>query len=261
MPHIETSEGTIFFSDHRRDELAHLPLVLVHGAGGSRLDWPGELRRLPAANAIALDLPGHGKSPGPGCKSVEAYAKVIIAFMDALELPQVYLMGHSMGGAIAQQMALDYAGRVAGLILIGTGAKLRVHPDILDRIKTDKEAVANLLADWFWSGSKPEASRNGTYESNMDADTEVLYHDYAACNVFDIRDRLGEIRVPVLVISGTEDRMTALNYGEYLRDNLPDAELVVVEGGGHMMALEQPDVVTDAVKDWLDAQHEQAGDG
>jgi pimeloyl-ACP methyl ester carboxylesterase len=257
MPFIETTEGRLFFSDHRTTDSPHLPLILVHGAGGSRLDWPKSLRRLPVANTIVLDLPGHGKSAGPARQSIADYAKVAVAFMDALRLNEALLMGHSMGGAVVQQLALDYPDRVVGLILIGTGAKLRVHPLILDRILSDQSAVANLLAEWFWSPDTPADVRQMTVEGNMAVDPQTLFHDYAACDAFDIRSRLHEIRAPVLVISGDQDRMTPVNYGEYLREHLPLAELVVIKGGGHMMALEQPDLVAEAVQGWLERQYTQ----
>jgi pimeloyl-ACP methyl ester carboxylesterase len=257
MPFIDTREGRLFFSDHRTIDSPYLPLILVHGAGGSRLDWPKSLRRLPIANTIVLDLPGHGKSDGPGRQSVAAYANIVIAFMDALELSEAMFMGHSMGGAVVQQLALDYPDTVAGLILIGTGAKLRVHPLILDRILSDPEAVARLLAEWFWGPDVSADVRRMTLEANTAINPQVLYYDYAACDVFDIRSRLHEIHLPVLVISGDQDRMTPVKYGAYLRDHLSSAELVVIEGGGHMMALEQPELVTSAVQVWLEQQYMQ----
>lgn len=258
MPHITTNTGRLYLADHRKTDSPYRPVLLIHGAGGSHLDWPAGLRRLPQANAIALDLPGHGKSDPPGRSSIDAYAQDVIALLDALELDRVILAGHSMGGAIAQTLALSTPQRVAGLILVGTGARLRVHPDILDRVRTEPEAVAALLKDWMWGPGTPDEMRQIGYQQMLQTPPDVTYGDYLACNGFNLMDRLGDIQAPALVIGGSEDRMTAPKYAEYLRDNIPRAALIMVEGGGHMMALEQPAVVLAAIERWLEAQHHAA---
>lgn len=251
MPFAQTPNGRIYFADHRRVDSRYMPVLLIHGAGGSHLDWSAELRRLPEANAIAPDLPGHGKSPAPGRRSVEAYAADIVGLMDALDLPKAIIAGQSMGGAIAQMMALDYAARVAGLILIGTGAKLSVHPDILNRVLEYQDEVAALLKDWYWAENTEDHLREGTYQQLMATPAEIIHGDYAACNQFDVRERLSQIAAPTLVIGGTQDRMTPHKYSVYLQEHIPDAQLFSVEGGGHMMVLEYPRVVASAVREWL----------
>jgi len=251
MPLIETTTGSLFFADHRAAESPYPPVVLVHGAGGSHLDWPPQLRRLPKASVIAVDLPGHGKSPGPGRNSVSAYAADIIALLDLLKIPQAIIAGHSMGGAIAQTMALDHTGRVAGLILVGTGARLRVHPDILQRFLAEPEAIAALFKDWMWGENAPDSLRQTGYEQLLKTPPEVTHGDYHACNVFDVMERLGQITAPTLIIGGTADKMTPLKYAAHLQTHIPNSQLVTVEGGGHMMALEQPELVAQAIQDWL----------
>lgn len=255
MPLIQPAG--IYIADHRKAESPYTPTIFVHGAGGSHLDWSAQLRRLPEANAIVLDLPGHGKSPAPGRTSVKAYAADVIALMDTLDLPQAIIAGQSMGGAIAQTIGLDYADRAAGLILIGTGAKLRVHSDILDRILVNQHEVATLLKDWYWTPDSPDALREATYQQLMAAPAQVIHDDYQACDQFDIRERLSSITAPTLVIGGTRDQMTPLKYSTYLRDSIPNAQLVTIEGGGHMMVLEFPDAVANAVRDWLNKRYDR----
>jgi pimeloyl-ACP methyl ester carboxylesterase len=248
MPTIETSHGAIYYADQRRDDAQHPPLLLIHGAGGSRLDWPRELRRL---NALVIDLPGHGKSGGTGSDTIEAYTQTISAFLQALDVPRAVLGGHSMGGAISMTLALEQPQQVAGLLLVGTGAKLKVHAKILDNIQKEQDKVGSLLKTWMWGVHTLEDTRQRGYEMFMQIDPHVVYRDYLACNRFDIRDRLHEITAPTLVIGGSNDRMTPLHYSEYLRDHIPGAELVVIEGGGHLMALEDPEQVSTAVERWL----------
>src|SRR3990172_8247543 len=129
MPLLEPSG--IWYADHRDPTVHRPPLLLIHASCGSQQDWPAERRRLPEASAIAPDLPGHGRSKGPGRSSVGAYAADMVALLDELKLQQAVVVGFSMGAAAALLMALHHKARVAGLILIGAGAQIRVNPAIL----------------------------------------------------------------------------------------------------------------------------------
>jgi pimeloyl-ACP methyl ester carboxylesterase len=251
MPLINTANGSIWFVDHR-DVTVHLPVtILVHGAGGTHLDWPAELRRLPEANAIVVDLPGHGRSPGSGRQTVGAYAADIIAVMDALRLPQAIIGGHSMGGAIATTMALQYPARVLGLILIGTGAKLGVRPDILNGIMTETSRTVALLVGLYYGKTGTDSMRRRSTQRLMEFSPLIVSQDYAACNLFDIREHVGQIKQPTLIVGGTDDKLTPFKFSEFLHEKIMGSVLVKVEGGGHMMMLEQPEFVAEAVRKWL----------
>jgi len=252
MPFLETTAGRLYYTDHRKDDSPFTPTILIHGAGGSRLDWPQQLRRLPEANAITVDLPGHGKSDGPGRDRVDDYAQVIIGLLDGLDLREVFVCGHSMGGAIAQTLALDYSERISGVILVATGAKLTVHPDILNQVIEHQGKVAEVLSQWLWGDGAPEEMRQNGYDQLMKLSPEVIYDDYVACNHFDVRDRLHEIAAPTLIISGTEDKMTFHKYSIYLQEQITHSQLVPIEKGGHMVTLEYPDQVAGAVQGWID---------
>ncbi len=252
MPLLTTARVPIWYSEHNPAPPAQQPpLLLVHGAGGTHEDWSAALRTLPNTRVIAPDLPGHGSSPEPGRASVADYAADMVALLDALGIDRAVIGGHSMGGAVALTLALEHTARAAGLVLVGTGAKLGVHPDILNKVYTDLPGVARTITAWAWAEGLEAQVYANSYAGILANNPDVLYHDYAACNAFDVRARLGEIRVPVLVVGGTADRMAAYKYSEYLRDQIADATLFTVQGGGHMLALEQPQVVADAVRDWL----------
>jgi pimeloyl-ACP methyl ester carboxylesterase len=245
------AENGIWYADHRDPTVHQMPVLMVHGAGGTHLDWPAELRRMPEANAIIPDLPGHGRSKGDSRINISGYAADIIGLMDVLKLPKAIILGHSMGGAVALTTALHYPNRVHGLILIGTGAKLGVHPDILNGLVTSYEKTVQMIVDWQWAEGYDQRKRLG-FKRLMETPPKVLLDDFAATNHFDLREQVAQIRVPALIIGGTADGMTPFKFSTYLHEQIAGSQLVKVEGGGHMMALEQPDVVADAVRRWLD---------
>jgi len=249
MSSIESHRGTFWIEDNRHETPVTL---LIHGAGGSHIHFPSQLRHLPEANAVVPDLCGHGSSPGEGHSTIADYAMDMVALLDALHVDKAIIGGHSMGGAIAMTLALDYPERVQGLILMSTGAKLSVHPDILNGVLAEFAQTARLLMDWQWHEHADQDVREVVgYLTLMSTLPQIVYGDYAACNVFDVRARLGEIRVPTLIISGSSDRLTPPRYAEYLREHIAGSKLVLVEHGAHMVTQEQPQVITDAVRQWL----------
>ncbi|MGD8968887.1 MAG: alpha/beta hydrolase [Anaerolineae bacterium] len=230
-------------------------LVLVHGAGGSRLHWPSRLRRMPDATVYTLDLPGHARSKGDGCETIDCYVEAVVAFLDAVAVDQAVIVGHSMGGAIGQALALKASERVSALVLVGTGARLRVAPAILEGIKDDFEETIGLITRYAWSPDADPSLMELGRDALRETGAGVLLGDFVACDRFDIMDRLAEISVPTLVIGGSADKLTPLKYAHYLAENIPDARLVTVEGAGHMVMLEQPEQVTDAVKGFVMASY------
>jgi pimeloyl-ACP methyl ester carboxylesterase len=250
-PYTILTTGRIWYAQNRPPTPDRPPLILIHGAGGDHLHWPPELRRISGRSVLALDLPGHGRSDGPGRGRIEDYAADVAGFLEALGVTRAVLGGHSMGGAIAQMIALDHPERVAGLVLIGTGAKLRVAPALLDVILTDSEAVLTLMADWAFGPAAPAELKELGTKAMGETEPAVLHGDFTACDLFDIRDRLAEIRVPTLVIGGTADKMMPLRFSRYLADQISGAQLEILEGAGHMMALEQPAGVVAAVTEFL----------
>ena len=250
MPYAETAVGTLFYtlSPGRQDAPT---LILVHGAGGARLHWPAELRRLPGATVYTLDLPGHGRSQGQGCDTIAAYADSVAAFFHAVGIEQAVIVGHSMGGAIAMTMALDFADHVAGLVLIGTGARLRVAPAILEGIRNDFDGTTELITRFAWAPEAPSRLIKLGQRALQETGPDVLLADFMACDRFDVMERLREIETPTLVIAGSVDQLTPVKYARFAAEHIHDARLVVVEGAGHMAMLERPTEVTQAIRDLL----------
>jgi pimeloyl-ACP methyl ester carboxylesterase len=160
-----------------------------------------------------------------------------------------------MGGAIVQTLALDQSEHVAGLILVGTGGRLRVHPDILALSSSEEgfsEAVGTIL-DWSYSDTADRGLVELAGERMAQVPAHVIHADYLACDRFDVLTRLGEISCPTLVICGSKDQLTPPKYSHYLVEHIPNATLLTIEGAGHMAMLEQPEAITSSILEFINA--------
>jgi len=246
----------LFYAAYGEDIAGQPPVVLVHGAGGTHLHWPPQVRRLAGARVLALDLPGHGQSATAGASeqaasSIETKTEAVLAVLDALGIERAMVVGHSMGGALALALALAKPERVAGLGLVGTGARLRVAPEILDGLRRDFAGTVAAVVERMFGPMAPERLKALALERMLEVDARVLRADWEACNEFDVRERLGEIAAPALVVTGSADVMTPEKHGRYLAEKLPKARLHVEEGAGHMVMLERPEAVAQVLGEWV----------
>jgi pimeloyl-ACP methyl ester carboxylesterase len=154
-----------------------------------------------------------------------------------------------MGGAIAQQFALQSPQKLSGLILVGTGVRLRVHPTILEATSdpTRSEEAVDMIIDWSFSESAPERLVELAHRRMLEVDLNVIHDDFVACNNFDVMERVSEIKLPALVICGESDRLTPMKYSQFLIDQLGRASLERVPEAGHMVMLEKPELVAEAI--------------
>ncbi|GBD11790.1 2-hydroxy-6-oxo-6-phenylhexa-2,4-dienoate hydrolase [bacterium HR23] len=229
-----------------------MQLVFVHGAGGSSLSFTYQVRYF-GKMADAVDLPGHPK--GKPCTSVPAYAEWVRGYIWAKGYTDVVLVGHSMGGAIAQWYGLHYPEELVGLVLIGTGARLRVRPDILQMCQ---DAITDPVKRQEWLQMReqglakvPPEIKPLLLERTNQVGPAVQLNDFLCCDKFDIMDRVREIRLPTLVIVGTEDIMTPVKYADYLARNIPGAQEVVIQDATHSVALEKPEEVNRAIEEFV----------
>lgn len=253
MPTIQVAEQEIYYA--ARGSYG-APFVLIHGAGDNHLCWNGQLAALAhVARGYALDLPGHGRSRGAGCKTILDYALATREFLDALQIERAVILGVSMGGAIAQTMALEFPERILGLGLIGTGAKLSVAPAFLRGLEDDFENTARELAQNYFFAAAPLELSAKSAASLLATGAVVTRADFAACDAFDARARVGEIRAPTLIVCGAQDRLTPPRYAEFLAQRIAGAELRLIENAGHLAMLEQAKEFNRILKAWM-ARHE-----
>jgi pimeloyl-ACP methyl ester carboxylesterase len=242
MPTVEIEGRTIYYvtgvngiAPGRRN------IIFVHGAGGNAFAWQNQRRGLDrGVNTICVDLPGHGQSSGPGCASIAEYSQWLNLFVDSLSLRGVIAAGHSMGGGVILEAAMEYPEMLEALILVGSGARLRVSSEILESLESDfKTAAEQLLRKCYGPESSKKLIKWGL-EHLSDEVPEVVMDDFRACNDFDRMEDIAQIKKPALVLCGSEDNMTPPKYSQYLAEKLQRATLRIVEKAGHMAMLEKP---------------------
>lgn len=250
MPGVNTARGRIWIADHRRQPDGPAALF-IHGAGGSHLGFPASLRQLHSIAPILVDLPGHGASPGPGRDSIADYALDIVALLEALAIDSAVVLGHSMGGAIAQWLALEHTTRISAIVLAGTGARLPVNPALITGIAEARETTISSIVRWMWSKQAPEDLIQQSAEIMLATDPTVIRADFMACAKFDVSKRLAEMATPTLILAGEADKMTPLSLSQELARGIRNSELAVFPGAGHMMLLEQPELCAEILDAWL----------
>jgi pimeloyl-ACP methyl ester carboxylesterase len=229
-------------------------IVFVHGSGLNARMWDKQRDSLRSSMEVVLvDLPGHGKSPGDGRDSVEEYRDEVYGVIRRLGLGRCYLAGHSLGGAIALSLALSYHDVVAGLVLIGTGAKLRVLPQILEGIKNDKEQTIDSIVTLAFSKKASPALKNEAFGEMMQCRAEVIHRDFDACDHFNVMDSIASLKVPALIVCGTHDSLTPPKYSRYLNRAIQGSRLILVEDAGHMVMREKPEEVNRVIEEFTGA--------
>jgi len=227
-------------------------LVFIHGSGGSSALWENQVDSLREhINTIAIDLPGHGKSSGPGLGRVEDYSAAVKDFIETAGIPAPIPCGLSIGGAIVLQLILDNKTRFKAAILVNTGARLRVMPLLFETIKNDYKGYLNSIAAFAASGkTSPEKIASFMSESTK-CPPEVTYGDFTACDRFNVTEKLSSITTPVLILTAEDDKLTPPKYGLYMKERIKNAYITDIKEAGHLSPLEQPEAFNRAVIDFL----------
>lgn len=232
---IEVDGRSVEYLRHESDGPA---LVLVHGAGGNAFVWEPLFRELSAFDIAAPSLPGRGASDGPAYEDAAEAAAWLGRWLHAVNDPSPIVIGHSYGGSIAIELALSGAA-VAGLVLVCTGARLRVHPTVLEAAEQAVARGVPMSSRFAFSGASRDAIDMFEAAASKTPPAATLA-DWHGCHGFDRMGALGSIEVPVLVVGGAVDQLTPPKYHRSLADQLKRAQLEIVEGRGHMLPWEDP---------------------
>ncbi len=243
-----------------------LPLVLVHGAASSAQVWHEQLRRLGRQRrVVAVDLPGHGctKAWVDRDVTIRDYARTVLEFVSTLGLGPVVLVGHSMGGAVAIQAALDGPEAVAGLVIGGSAARLPVSDKVFQLVRAQFDSLGEFVAQVAFSPKADPELVAFWKDLPLPATQRTVLADFSACNRFDVRDRLGEIACPVLVVWGADDRMVHRQLVEEFLEGLPAVaapKFVLLESVGHMLFQEAAEETSRLIEEFVaDVERKRAG--
>ncbi len=225
--------------------------LLLHGAGMDHRVWETQLLALGrrGVRAFAPDLPGHGRSHGPALTGIAALASWTLELAEVLGLKRLGLAGHSMGALIALEAAARLGGRASGLALFGAALEMPVNPALLTAAREDLAGAAAMIAGWgFGLGAQSDGRAEATREIIAGSSPGVLAADLMACASYQgAAATARRITCPVLVVTGALDRMTPAKRGRALAEILKDAEFVELAEIGHMVPIEAPDAVADAL--------------
>jgi len=224
-------------------------LFFVHGSGGDHSIWIEQYTRLnDEFNIAAIDLPGHGESGGGGEQDVSLYVEWVRRFLGALALKRPVLVGHSLGAAISLTFAIKYGEMLSAIVPVGGGARMPVNEMILKGLKTDPDSVIALAAKFSVTKENRERLSQTVIEGLSRANPDVLYGDLFACDRLDICNEVANIRMPTLVMCGADDKMTPPALSQFLKDNIPGAQLPLIENAGHMAMMENAEAFNRALK-------------
>jgi 3-oxoadipate enol-lactonase len=234
------------------------PLVLLCSLGSTVDMWAPQRRELADEfRVITVDTRGHGGSPVPdGPYRLEDLARDVLETLDDLGVTRASFAGVSLGGAIAQWIALHAPERVAALALLCTSARFGDPEPWLERAATVREGGAQAVADavvgrWFtadFADAEPETTRR-----MRDLIASTPAEGYAGCceaiSTWDVVDQLGGITAPTLVVSGVEDPATPPEHQQILADGIPGARLESITDAAHLASFQRPEVVTPLLRE------------
>ncbi len=228
-----------------------MKLLFIPGSGSPSVVWVYQTEHFVDSEAIAL--PGH--PDGKPCLSIDDYMEWLRGYIQQHRYQDVILLGHSLGGAVAQLYGLKYADEVKALVLIGSTARFTVPAASLDALEAmarnnDEAAYRKYLQDITYRLVAPEI-RHVVVEARTAVGPAVMVHDLRCCDKFDIKDKVHAIKLPTLVICGSEDDKTPVEDAHYLTDKIEGPREAIIDGGTHSVFLEKPREVNKAIEEFL----------
>jgi pimeloyl-ACP methyl ester carboxylesterase len=239
----------IFFSVGGVDisvlKASEVPVFYIHGSAGDAEIWKNQLGEI---GGYAIDLPNHGFSGKAKIRSIDDYAYFVSKLVSRISGSGI-IVGHSLGGAVAQKVYLNHRKTAEALVLVGTGARLRVLPKALEGLKENPTETAKFMADMAFHRKEFIEHFGKLFKERAG----ILLEDLTLCNEFDLLNdfRSGKIKfdVPVIAIVGEHDLLTPPKYSEFFKAF--GAEMRVVESAGHMVMIENPKTFNMCLKEFL----------
>jgi pimeloyl-ACP methyl ester carboxylesterase len=258
MDLVVDGKRTYAYTAGRKLDPQRPSVAFVHGAANDHTAFLLQSRYFAyhGCNALAFDLPGHGRSDGPPLASIGALADWTARALDAAGVAQAALVGHSMGSLAALECAARHPDRVRALALVATSAPMAVGEALLTAARDDGHDALDMINIWGHSGaaqiggnSVPGMWMTGAYLRLLErAKPQVLHVDLKACAEYtDGTASAAKVKCPTLFILGSRDMMTPARNAKDLCGAIPGNRTVILEGAGHAMMAERPDAVLDAL--------------
>ena len=256
---LNVDNNTVFAATGGKTFDPNLPAVIfIHGAGMDHTLWALQTRWFAwhGYGVLAIDLPGHGKSHGPALQSIDDQAAWVVRLVEACGAQNVSLVGHSMGSLTALSAAAQSGDRISRLALLGVGAAMPVHPDLLEATKSNDPAAWDLIVSWgfgkpahFGLNKAPGMWMQGGGKSLLArTPDDVLGIDMAACDAYKSGlDDAAKVTCPTLIIAGDRDMMTPPKAAAPLAGEIPEVKTIILKDCGHIMMVERPDETLDAL--------------
>lgn len=235
-------------------------LILGPSLGTSSFVWSKVAALLPAElNVANFELPGHGPQvAAPGPLSISDVADQVVELADTLGMETFHYAGISLCGGVGLDLALRYPSRLDSIAVVCSAAKFGESQAWLDRAEQVRQQGTPVLVDgsaqrWFAEGfiaRDPDSTARLLHDVS-DADNASYAYLCEALADFDLRDRLGGITVPTLVLSGEQDGVTPPEVGQSVADGIPGATYVTVFDASHLAPIEQPDQVGQAMMNFV----------
>lgn len=257
MAKAEANGIKLYYEIHGTGE----PLLFIHGLGSSARDWEAQAKFFSADyRVILVDLRGHGQSDKPKEEySILQFSADVHVFLDVLEIESAHVVGLSLGGVIALQFALDHPHRIRSLVPVNSFVELpfQTFSEKMEIWKRNTivsllgmRKMGKLLAGRLFPKDDQEELRDVFIERWAENDKQSYLSAFKSMVGWSVRDRLGELDVPVLVLSAEHDYISIAAKAEYVSD-MPGAELVVIEDSHHGLPAEKPEEFNHAVTGFL----------
>lgn len=231
-----------------------VPLVLVHGGEGDRTAYATLREHLgPGIRTISYDQRDSGITVNPPDPyTLDDLGDDVVALLDALGLQSAHVLGTSFGGAVAQHTALRHPMRVASLILVATTPSFALGADAINKLlELSYSDMRSAVDDYFVTPEGRARTGSKAAQSLIARDPEQRARRHAAAREHEVRDRLGEIAAPTLIVHGTEDRLAPYEGAVLMEQRIPNAELRSVANGRHAVGMEFVDRVASWVREFL----------
>ncbi len=262
MPQVKVGDINMYYEVHGEG----MPLVLIHGLSADTNAWMFQTPELAKKyKVIIFDNRGIGQTDTPDMPySAQMMADDTARLMDALDIAEAHFLGYSLGGFIAQELAIKYPQKVRSLILAASAACMPLRTKLIEETwgllieeGVGPGTLMKAQLPYFFTETMLESP--GFIEMTIDSvlqnpqpqPNHGFIRQLSVCLEHDARNRLSMIKAPSLILVGSEDCLLPVKTSQELAEGIPKAKLEVLDGGGHAFTIETPDKLNQAILDFL----------